>query len=319
MNTLSKGEFLSFLYAEKSREIENNNAPGWSKWALWGIMASLSLFIYNSLMDNSVNASLVLAYFIYALPYVLGFIHFFFQPRIRIHTSLKVRKLIDESPIKLYIVRSLLSVFGLAYSIIHYTNIYECVLWSLVSYFNIVVVIYILMNKNKLVSAKLQTQVFSNDKYDMLFLSVVVLVYFAIYSIHGYFVDIQFLRIEFEVAVSSIVILLLLCKLVNMSQQYSIAEGIDRIIESFTGGFISQEEAYKRYMNLIYGQDAIFILKSEVDCLSELNKKIEIAISDIGNIHRELVETKPKLDSCNMMSNKLDVYVKLCKKSLKEC
>ena len=86
MNTLSKGEFLSFLYAEKSREIENNNAPGWSKWALWGIMASLSLFIYNSLMDNSVNASLVLAYFIYALPYVLGFIHFFFQPRIRIHS-----------------------------------------------------------------------------------------------------------------------------------------------------------------------------------------------------------------------------------------
>ena len=64
MNTLTKGEFLSFLYAEKSREIENNNAPGWSKWALWGIIASLSLFIYNLLVGNNVNASIGLNYFI---------------------------------------------------------------------------------------------------------------------------------------------------------------------------------------------------------------------------------------------------------------
>lgn len=319
MNTLTKGEFLSFLYAEKSREIENNNAPGWSKWALWGIIASLSLFIYNLLVGNNVNASVVLNYFIYALPYVLGFIHFFFHMRVRMHTSLRVRKLIHESPVMLYIVRSLLSVVGFVFSIVCYINIMECILWGVVCAINIAIIVYILMNKNKLVPAKLRTYVFSNDNYDMILSLVIGFVYFAIYFIHSSYVDIQFLQIEFEVTVSFIAILLLFCKLINMSQQYSVAEGIDRIIECFTGGFISQEEAYKRYMNLLYGEDTLFVLKSEVDSLSKFDKKLEIANSDIEKMHRDIMETKPKIELCDIIIEKLDVYTELSEKCIKEC
>ena len=96
MNSLSSGEFLSFLYAERNRELENNKAPGWSKWALWGVIASLTLFIYNISMEHSINLNIVISYFIIALPFLLGMIDMFFYMRNRVHTSMRVRKLIKD-------------------------------------------------------------------------------------------------------------------------------------------------------------------------------------------------------------------------------
>lgn len=322
MNTLSSGEFLSFLYSEKSREIENNNTPGWSKWALWGIICSSLIYIYNILVDdkNNINASVVLSYFTLFLPWVLTFIHILFSPRIRIHSTAKVRKLKDEAPITFVITRTLLSIIGCVLSIIYFTNIYESVLWGCVCVANIVTICYIAINRNKFVSADLKTNVFSNRIVEKWFNSILILFCTAIYYVHLYYTQTpSFHRFEFEISFLIIVIILLLSTLINISQQYSIAEGIDRIIELYTGGYIKQEDAYKRYLNLVYGNETCDILETAINNLSKYYEKCEAAIADLQTIRSNVVKNRPSIEECNIIKEKISIYTKLCGVTIDKC
>ena len=313
MNTLSSGEFLSFLYSEKSREIENNNTPGWSKWALWGIICSSLIYIYNILVDNKIETSVVLSYFTLFLPWILTFIHILFFPRIRIHSTAKVRKLKDEAPITFVITRTLLSILGCVLSIIYFTNIYESVLWECVCVANIVTICYIAINRNKFVSADLKTNVFSNRIVGKWFNSILILLCTAIYYVHLHH------RFEFEISFLIIVIILLLSTLINISQQYSIAEGIDRIIELYTGGYIKQEDAYKRYLNLVYGNETCDILETAINNLSKYHEKCETAIADLQTIRSNVVKNRPSIEECNIIKEKISIYTKLCGVTIDKC
>ena len=55
MDKLPKIEFLSFLYAEKNRLIQNNVMPGWSIWALEGVIISILIYSYNLILINSLD------------------------------------------------------------------------------------------------------------------------------------------------------------------------------------------------------------------------------------------------------------------------
>lgn len=247
METLSKGEFLSFLYAEKSRELENNSAPGWSIWAIWGIIISMILFSYDAIMDKKPDINILLLYFLYALTWILIIVQFIFTFRRRIYSSIKVRRLIEEAPVTLYTVRAILSVVGLIISIAKHLGWYSCLLWSIVSIFNIAVVGYVYLHKNKIVKAGLKTNIFTKEKYDLYCNWALIFIYSLIASFQLQIIQNDtFARTEFEITVAISFTILALCKLINISQRNKTAEGLDYIIDAFTGGFINQKDAYKR-------------------------------------------------------------------------
>ena len=313
METLSKGEFLSFLYAEKSRELENNSAPGWSIWAIWGIIISMILFSYDAIMDKKPDINILLLYFLYALTWILIIVQFIFTFRRRIYSSIKVRRLIEEAPVTLYTVRAILSVVGLIISIAKHFEWYSCLLWSIVSIFNIAIVVYVYLYKNKIVKAGLKTNIFTKDKYDLYCNWALIFIYSIIASFQLHIIrNNTFARAEFEITVAISFTILALCKLINISQRNKTAECLDYIIEAFTGGFINQKEAYKRYMYLIYGKDIIQMFDNEMKAISNVNEECKVIRRDICSIINRINNERISIDEVKVIAKNLTEHLVFC-------
>ena len=318
METLSKGEFLSFLYAEKSRELENNSAPGWSIWAIWGIIISMILFSYDAIMDKKPDINILLLYFLYALTWILIIVQFIFTFRRRIYSSIKVRRLIEEAPVTLYTVRAILSVVGLIISIAKHLEWYSCLLWCIVSIFNIAVVGYVYLHKNKIVKAGLKTNIFTKDKYDLYCNWALIFIYSLIASFQLQIIrNDTFARAEFEITVAISFTILALCKLINISQRNKTAEGLDYIIDAFTGGFINQKDAYKRYMYLIYGKDAIQILENEIRSVTNIKDQCETIKKENNTIIQQINNKDFSINDIQTFLDSMSIHIRFCQESTK--
>lgn len=318
METLSKGEFLSFLYAEKSRELENNSAPGWSIWAIWGIIISMILFSYDAIMDKKPDINILLLYFLYALTWILIIVQFIFTFRRRIYSSIKVRRLIEEAPVTLYTVRAILSVVGLIISIAKHLGWYSCLLWSIVSIFNIAIVGYVYLHKNKIVKAGLKTNIFTKDKYDLYYNWALIFIYSLIASFQLQRIrNDTFARTEFEITVAISFTILALCKLINISQRNKTAEGLDYIIDAFTGGFINQKDAYKRYMYLIYGKDAIQILENEIRSVTNIKDQCETIKKENNTIIQQINNKDFSINDIQTFLDSMSSHIRFCQESTK--
>lgn len=320
METLSKGEFLSFLYAEKSRELENNSAPGWSIWAIWGIIISMILFSYDTVMDKKPDINILLSYFLYALTWILMFVQFIFTFRSRIYSPIKVRRLIEEAPVTVYTVRAIFSVAGLIISIIKHLEWYSCLLWSIVSIFNIAIVGYVYLHKNKIVKAGLKTNIFTKDKYDLYCNRTLICIYsfiaaFQLQTIQNY----TFAKAEFELTVAISFTILAMCKLINISQRNKTAECLDDIIEAFTGGFINQKEAYKRYMYLIYGKDIIQVFDDEMKSISNIQEKCRVINQDLCSINHRIHLKNISIKEIRLIVEDLRKYIIFSSNHIKTC
>lgn len=318
METLSKGEFLSFLYAEKSRELENNSAPGWSIWAIWGIIISMILFSYDAIMDKKPDINILLLYFLYALTWILIIVQFIFTFRRRIYSPIKVRRLIEEAPVTLYTVRAILSVVGLIISIAKHLGWYSCLLWSIVSIFNIAIVGYVYLHKNKIVKAGLKTNIFTKDKYDLYYNWALIFIYSLIASFQLQIIrNDTFARTEFEITVAISFTILALCKLINISQRNKTAEGLDYIIDAFTGGFINQKDAYKRYMYLIYGKDAIQILENEIRSVTNIKDQCETIKKENNTIIQQINNKDFSINDIQTFLDSMSIHIRFCQESTK--
>ncbi len=292
MESLSKGEFLSFLYSEKSRELENNNAPGWSLWAIWGIIISLCLFIYDKIKHSEPDLTIIELYFVAALSWLLMFIYLpFYYKRLRIYSHTKLRRLKDEAPISLYVVRGILSIIGLRISILLEFEWYCYTLWGIACLINIYIIGYVYFYKDRIVKAGLKINVFSKDIYDLCVNLVLILLYAIIFLIQLTCIKgIDFRWNEFEIVISILFIIISCCIWINLAQRNKIAEGIDYIIEAFTGGFIDQKKAYKQYTYLVYGMNVLQILEREINQVLSIREKYE-------PIKEELSRIKAKIES----------------------
>lgn len=289
MENLSKGEFLSFLYSEKSRELENNNAPGWSIWAIWGIIISIALFVYDKIKNYEVDINITSLYFVLALSGLLIFINHLFYRRYRLYSHIRLRRLIDEAPVLLYIVRGLLSILGLCISIVLRFEWYCYMLWGIASLINVYIICYVCFYKDKIVRAGLKTNIFSKDKNDLFVNFIQSALYWIIYYLQSYHItNIDFRWDEFEFAISMLFIIVGCCLLINFSQRNKTAEGIDRIIDAITGEFIDQKEAYKQYIYLVYGKNVSQIVDNEMKQVLSVQEKYQSIKTDLLNIKTKI-------------------------------
>lgn len=246
------------------------------------------------------------------------FVQFIFTFRRRIYSSIKVRRLIEEAPVTLYTVRAILSVVGLIISIAKHLEWYSCLLWSIVSIFNIAIVGYVYLHKNKIVKAGLKTNIFTKDKYDLYCNWALIFIYSLIASFQLQIIrNDAFSRAEFEITVAISFIILALCKLINISQRNKTAEGLDYIIDAFTGGFINQKEAYKRYIYLIYGKDAIQILEDEIRSVTNIKDQCETIKKEGIAIIQQIDKKYVSINDIETFIDILSVHIRSCQDSTK--
>lgn len=305
METLTKAEFLSFLYAEKSRELENNSAPGWNKWALYCLLASTVFYIYDLIFQigiEKINGRMVLYQFLYGMTFWLIFMHIFMLPNLRLYNPQRIRRLIDEAPLHLYIIRLVLTLIGIT---VLYNLRYEwfvVILCSIAALLHIVLIGYIVNNSNKLVKAGLKNQIFVNSKYDFGINFLFTLFYNPSLVANKLYVAEIFTN-EFKIAIAILILIIAICILIKMQFIISnLATGLDKIIDRFIIGSINQEDAYKQYIQLMYGTEITQIIEEEAKSFSKMEEDYAIK-------KRELKDLETRLENKQLPFELIDTIV----------
>lgn len=295
LKDFTKAEFLSFLYAEKSREIENNAVPGWSKWALLGAIATVLIFLYNTIKINysEYNLNCLIEYLVLLFSIILILLNYYHvDNNYRTYISGKVRPLKEEAPVLSCIFQFAICIFG---SIIQFYRIgISVIFWNLIVALaiNLFILIYIIINRNRYVLAQLRTRIFINDNIDFIirfFLNwayLNILTLSMLYIIKSYE---EFHSLEFELAIGLTSLILLLYLFLKIKyKNNNIAEGLDRLIDRFTIGSISQEGAFRQYILMIYGFSAFQTIENELDIVEKIKNDYNEKIKNIENLKSQV-------------------------------
>ena len=310
MTDLSKSEFLSFLYAEKSREIENSQVPGWSKWALWGVVATLLLNIYRIIgsADQNINNLLLAQYCTYCLAILLTWLDTLLAINARSYSTGKFRRLIEEAPLNAYFIRCILSVVGFHLLVSCGYDWIVCMSWAIGIFVCIFVIAYILHNRNHIVPVRCKKLVFADEQIDWIVLGIFIFACLPA-SISYPIQKIDIFAIEFETAFCAVAALGLVCVILNMYQfKDKKTQALDRIIDEFIIGNIDQTKAYSQYILLYYGANVREILEEDMSFLESDNIYVNYA-----NEIKALIESLPNNDALSPNESPKILYEIECK------
>lgn len=82
---------------------------------------------------------------------------------------------------------------------------------------------------------------------------------------------------EFKIAIAILILIIAICILIKMQFIISnLATGLDKIIDRFIIGSINQEDAYKQYIQLMYGTEITQIIEEEAKSFSKMEEDYAI-------------------------------------------
>ena len=299
MKELSKQEFLSFLYEEKNRIIQNNNSPGWSLWALQGLILSAFLYAYNLILSNTINVEKLMIAITLLLPTFLCVFHLFLFRRNFFKQRKSIRLLYNESTLLFYLVSFILTLIGyIFYNLLFKTNIIGDALWLLMCTIHLYITLYILANKNKLVYNLTYFDISHkmSVNFSLYFLSIII--YYSIGRILSISCDTSVInKEEWELSYIIWFIIILLCLIYRVSSLNKRVVDLDNLISQYIIGEITNEDAFEKYIQIVFGKDVFFVCNEEIKNLSSYKEKCEEAIKTINLINQEIYQMKINIDS----------------------
>ena len=164
----------------------------------------------------------------------------------------KVRPLKEEVSILLYISQFVLCLVAAIIQLYWYGFSVVFLFLTVAVLINAFIIGYIIVNRNKYVLAQLKAEVFVGWKKDNAIHSILAGMYggavgFSITDLIKTKQD--FYPSEFECAFGIIALIILIYWLLKINRKNKdIANAIDRLIDKYIIGVISQEEAYKNYI-----------------------------------------------------------------------
>ena len=313
LKEFTKAEFLSFLYAEKSREVENNSVPGWNKWALIGAIFTVVVFLYKTFVDVNFifNHEIFAKYLIFLLSFVL--LYLLNNPtfdNVRTYMSSKIRLLKEEAPVLSHIFQLIICLSATVIQLCFIGT--DIIFWNLLLslIINIIIIIYIGINRNKYVLAQLRSSTFINKKNNYIVDLLLFFFYFypISYSICHNFKQLEsFHSLEFELAIGLTSLIPLLYLLLKIKyNNNSIAGELDRIIDKFIVGTITQEEAYRQYILMIYGFSAYQTIENHLDIIENVKNNYNNKIDIINNLKSQLKNEIKSFDDLQKIQQTLE-------------
>lgn len=323
LKDFTKAEFLSFLYAEKSREIENNFVPGWNKWALIGAIVSIIIFLYHEIITNYIAYDYeVLSRYTIILTVVASLILLFcrYNSEVKLYMPEKVRPLKDEVPVLLYIFQfGMCLIAGITQLCWRWVS-FAFVYLAIAVLINAFILIYIFVHKDHFVLAKLKTQVFVDCKKDNIIHSVLIGLYFG--TILSLITDLLkthqcFCPSEFEFSIGLIALIMLIYMYLKTSKKNNgVADEIDRIINKFVVGAISQEDAYKKYILIMYGFSAYQTIENDLEVIEDIKSNYSNKVNTINNLISHLQSEIKSFDHLQKIQQTLEKEIYDYKKTL---
>lgn len=313
MKKMSKQEFLSFLYDEKNRIIQNNNSPGWSLWALQGLILSAFLYAYNLILSNTINVEKLMIAITILLPTFLCVFHFFLFRRNFFKQRKSIRLLYNESTLLFYLVSFILTLIGyIFYNLLFKTNIIGDALWLIMCTIHLYITLYILTNKKKLVYNLTYFDISHkmSINFSLYFLSIII--YYSIGRILSISCDTSVInKDEWELSYIIWFIIILICLIYRVSSLNKRVVELDNLISQYIIGEVTNEDAYKKYIQIVFGKDVFFVCNEEIKDLSSYKEKCEEAIKRMNIINQDIEQNKINIDSYFNFQREVDRKWKL--------
>lgn len=301
INNFTDSEFLSFLYAERDRELSNKAYPGWSNWALVGTIIAIFCYVYELLGEyrGEINYSYALfclnilsALLLSATPTIWYIISCF--KRKRMIDSNRVRTLSEVFPIIFFILAALLAI-GIVildfYASLNHIIIY---LWGGYILLLLAVCVYTIIFRNKLVIDWRHFSALSNDVLDLCYIIIVsvllpVIEFFAIKGMGKF----DIFSVEFKLAVCSLSIIAVLYMLLQINlKKTDITTRIDLLIDVYLHSKESKENIYKHLEILRFGQNSAQALELEIQNMKNGIKQFKDTIPTLNKHYEDLKNTR---------------------------
>lgn len=299
LTELSDSEFLSFLYSERDREESLTSYQGWSIWAIWGAIVTVTIAIY-SILSNHYEEILILN-----TGYILSGIFAFvlcYRPYFLFTTSLvsrergvdykKVKYLKDVAPNSYLWFTLIISIcFSVFFLIIDKAGFWNKITigWIIVAMLNIVGVVACRINKDKIVMAGFEGLVFGEKRYDSLYYGVVSGVLSNVWlnsliknkgRIFG--------NPDFELAVCIATILILLYLFLEFKSREKISSRMDVLLDDFIYKYRDKSDIYHQMQVLHMGYSVLEVCSREVYQLKNSFKDFEPQKEKVEEYNRHL-------------------------------
>ena len=323
LKDFTKAEFLYFLYAEKSREIENNSVPGWSKWAVSGTIVTIIIFLYHEITANylTYDYEIFSRYTIISIAAAALFLLFCrYSSGVKSYMSEKVRPLKDEVSVLIYIFQFVLCLGATILQIYWFGFSLAFVFLTIAVLINVFILIYIFVNRDKFVLAQLKTQVFVNWKKDTFIHSFLGSLYggtigFSITDLlkkqQGFYFS------EFEFAIGLLALIILIYWLLKISEKNNgVADEIDRLINKFVVGVISQEDAYKKYILIMYGFSAYQTIENDLEIIEDIKINYNDKTNIINDLEKRVQGNTISFDELQQIHQTLKAEINFYSKSM---
>lgn len=301
ISKFTDSEFLSFLYAERDRELSNKAYPGWSNWALVGTIIAIIFYGYEllgehraeinysyAILDLNIFSALLLS----ATPTIWYIISCF--KRKRMVDSNRVRSLSEVFPIIFFIIATLLAV-GIVI-LDFYANISPIIIYLWGGYILVLlaICIYTIIFRNKLVIDWRHFNAFSSDVLEFCYIIVVTVLLTIIdfFAIRG-MGKLDFFSIELKLAICSLSLVVVIYMLLQINlKKTDITTRIDLLIDVYLHTNESKENIYKNLEILRFGQNSAQALELEIQNIKKSIKQFKEGIPTLNKYYEDLMNTK---------------------------
>lgn len=332
VESMTDSEFLSWLYLERDREESIHKLPGWNTWIIIAALISIINFIYFFLTESKdiINVYQSIVFSSWLVTLLIDIYPFFtIVEKKRAIDHNRIRELKDQAPI-LY-ARYITSVTAL-YSFIMFVmepsflDFLHYWPWMALAVLYLSALICIRINKNKIVQASKNLNLFPSSIISFIFNLVSLgITFMASMSSKREVPRIDSQEFILGVAFASIIVLIYLLILYIYGGWNNIEELIDNVVYNK----FSRKEVFQKLKVIRLGYLPVEYLKNYVEKLEVIHKgcidsicTIEQAIDEISKQKTysfELIQrTQKKIECLNKLCCMHNDYSKLLRKKLKE-
>lgn len=286
ISSFSDSEFLSLLYAERDRESNLNQVPGWSLWAILGATVTVLCAGYGILKSNILLSWIDVVYYCSALIATFLFLASIFNgaPREKGYDPSKVRYLKEVIPYDIIFV-----VFLSGFASVVLIPVWDdCNLvfwgWAALIMVDIISSIICIFHRNDIVGAYKYDVMFSGGNANRIHVFVSCGLYGLII-----FSSIReewrcFINPEFEFSVCLSVLIVLLYFLVKIKKQNSMVGVIDEAIDGFLYRKETKEETFRMIVKTRMGYGVIDACVEELARVKVLLKQSQADEDELDKI-----------------------------------
>lgn len=301
INNLTDSEFLSFLYSERDRELSNKSYPGWSNWALLGTAIAIICYVYELCANyhETINYSLIIGYLnvlsalLLSYTPTIWFLVSLFKRKRMVDTS-RVRTLFEIFPLVFFILNTLLSVGIFVFWLL--VGMKTAIIWLWGSYLMIILLIwiYVIIERNRLVIAWGNFTIFSKDYLDICYIILTCSLLAPIQALG--LREIRTFDVfcpEFKIVCCSLALLTVLYVFLQINiQKTDITFQIDLLIDEYLHSKKSKEEIYRRLEILRFGRNSAQALEYEIQEVRSGVKKLKDTVPALKKHYDELRNAK---------------------------